>query len=44
MEFTKVEVTSIEEAVKENAEKEIRDLAALQLALIGGGIGDIVWG
>jgi hypothetical protein len=44
MEFTKVEVTLIEQAVKENAEKEIRDLAELQLVLVGGGIGDIVWG
>jgi hypothetical protein len=44
MEFTKVEVTLIEQTVKENAEKEIRDLAELQLVLVGGGIGDIVWG
>jgi hypothetical protein len=44
MEFTKTEVTSIEQTIKENAEKEIRDLTSLQLALIGGGIGDVVWG
>jgi hypothetical protein len=44
MEFNKTEVAVLEDAVSEAVENEIRDLKELQLALIGGGIGDVVWG
>jgi hypothetical protein len=44
MEFNKSEVTVVEQAVKEIAQKEIQQLNDFQLALIGGGIGDVVWG
>jgi hypothetical protein len=42
MEFTKEEVTVIAETVKEITEMEIRDLGDLQLALVGGGIGEVI--
>ena len=42
MEFTKEEVTVIAETVKEISEMEIRDLGDLQLALVGGGIGEVI--
>ena len=44
MEFNSAEVAVVETAVNESSEKVIRDLGELQLALIGGGIGDPVWG
>jgi hypothetical protein len=44
MEFNKVEVAVVESAVIESIEKDIRELGELHLALIGGGIGDPVWG
>ena len=43
MEINKTEITVLEQAVNENSEKEICQLSELQLALIGGGIGDVVW-
>lgn len=43
MEFTQVEVIEIAETFKQIAEKEMRDLTDLQLALVGGGIGDVTW-
>jgi hypothetical protein len=44
MAFNTAEVAVNENAVNEPIQKEIRDLSELQLALIGGGIGDPVWG
>jgi hypothetical protein len=44
VEFNKTEVAVLEDAVNGAVENEIRDLKELQLALIGGGIGDVVWG
>jgi len=43
MELTQLEVIETTEIVKQVAEKEMRDLSDLQLALIGGGIGDVTW-
>jgi hypothetical protein len=42
MEFAKTEMTVIEEAVQEAGRSDIRELNDLQLALVGGGIGDVV--
>ena len=44
MEFNKTEVAILENTVSAAADKEVRDLSELQLALVGGGIGDVVWG
>jgi hypothetical protein len=44
VEFNKAEVAVVESAFIESVEKDIRELGELQLALIGGGIGDPVWG
>ena len=44
MEFTKMEATVVEQVLSEVAESDVRQLSELQLALIGGGIGDVVWG
>ena len=44
MEINKTEAAAVQQTVNEVAEKEIRQLNELQLALIGGGIGDVVWG
>ena len=44
MEFNKIEVAVVESAINESDKKDIRDLNELQLSLIGGGIGDVVWG
>ena len=44
MELTKIEVAAIEKTVTEVAECQIRDLNELQLALVGGGIGDVIFG
>lgn len=44
MEINKAEVRIIEEAIQQNAEKEIKELGDLQLALVGGGMGEHVWG
>jgi hypothetical protein len=42
MEFAKTEIARVEEAVKEAAQHDIRELNDLQLALVGGGIGDVI--
>ena len=42
MEFTQMEITSVERTVNEIVEREIRDLSDLQLTLIGGGIGEVI--
>jgi hypothetical protein len=44
MEFTKIEMTVVEEAVQECISNDIRELNELQLALVGGGIGDVLVG
>ncbi len=42
MELTKIEMTVVEETTQEAARNDIRELAELQLALVGGGIGDVL--
>ena len=42
MEFAKSELNVIEEAIQEAARNDIRELNDLQLALVGGGIGDVI--
>jgi hypothetical protein len=42
MEFTKTESQIIEEAVNETHDASVRDLNDLQLAFVGGGIGDCI--
>ena len=44
MENTKIEIARIEEVVKDVSEQQIRELNELQLALIGGGSGDVFVG
>lgn len=44
MEFTKAEVAKIEKLVEELTGQQIAELNDLQLALIGGGIGEVVVG
>lgn len=44
MECTKVETTIIEEEEVTVERADLLELNQLQLALIGGGIGDVVWG
>ena len=43
MEFAKTEMNVVEEAVQEAARNDIRELNDLQLALVGGGIGDVIF-
>ena len=43
MEFAKTEMTVVEDAVQEAARNELRELNDLQLALVGGGIGDVIF-
>ncbi len=42
MEFSQMEITSVERTVNEMVEREICDLSDLQLAVIGGGIGEVI--
>ncbi len=42
MEFAKTEMNVIEETVQQAASNDIRELSDLQLALVGGGIGDVL--
>ena len=42
MEFAKSEIEVIEATITEHAEAQVRELADLELALVGGGTGDIV--
>ena len=37
-----MEITSVERTVNEIVEREICDLSQLELALIGGGIGEVI--
>ena len=43
MEIMKTEVEAIEQAIVEANTSEVRVLNDLQLALVGGGIGDVVF-
>jgi len=43
MEFSTTEITVVEDAVQEAARNELRKLNDLQLALVGGGIGDVIF-
>jgi hypothetical protein len=43
MEFAKVELTAVEE-VANQTQLEIKELTELQLAMIGGGCGEVVFG
>ena len=42
MEFLKTEIDCVEEANKQSAMLAIKELQDLQLALVGGGMGDVV--
>lgn len=44
MEYNKVEVAVVEEAVAEVLDAQIRDLDELRLAMVGGGAGDATFG
>ena len=44
MDFTKVEVAALEKAVQEVDAQDIVQLQDLQLAMIGGGIGEVIVG
>ena len=44
MKFDSAEVAILESVANGAVEKELVDLSELQLALVGGGIGDPVWG
>ena len=43
MEFSTTEITVAKDAVQEAARNELRELNDLQLALVGGGIGDVIF-
>jgi hypothetical protein len=43
MELTKIEVEIIEKVVTEANQSHVRELNELQLVLVGGGIGDVVF-
>ena len=43
MEFTKVEMKAVEGAVEAKKVDDARELESLELALVGGGIGDVVF-
>jgi len=44
MEFNKVEVALIADATAEGHDQQIQELSDLQLALVGGGAADVVFG
>ena len=44
MELNNTEVKVLEETIKEANEDQMRQLQDLQLALVGGGIADVVFG
>ena len=43
MEFTKVEMKAVEVVVEAKKADDARELESLELALVGGGIGDVVF-
>ena len=44
MEITRIEVGAVEQALVEQGETQLRELVDLELALVGGGQGDINFG
>ena len=42
MEFVKLEIDRVEETSKQSAVLAVKELEELQLALVGGGMGDVV--
>ena len=44
MEITKIEFKAIEKVTEQVNDEAVRELAEIQLALVGGGIGDVVFG
>ena len=44
MEFAKIETEAVEQVVAKQAELQILELAEMELALVGGGCGDIELG
>jgi hypothetical protein len=44
MEMRKVEMSAVEDAVNEVDTQHIQELDAFQLALVGGGIGEVILG
>jgi hypothetical protein len=44
MDINTREVKEVEVAIREAAQSEVRDLADLQLALVGGGIAEVILG
>jgi hypothetical protein len=44
MNYSKNEVAALEESVSAIVETQVRELTELQLAFVGGGIGDVVAG
>jgi hypothetical protein len=43
MENTKIELALVEEAIEKSSAEQLKQLADLQLALVGGGNGDVVF-
>lgn len=43
MEHAKIEIAFVEKTVEEAAREQVRELNDLQLALVGGGGGDVVF-
>jgi hypothetical protein len=43
MEFTHTELAALKEVDLNKEERALRELDALQLALVGGGNGDVAW-
>ena len=42
MEFVKLEIDRVEETAKQSVVLAVKELEELQLALVGGGMGDVV--
>jgi hypothetical protein len=43
MDFNKIEVLEVEKTVTEAADVTLKQLDDLELALVGGGCGDVAW-
>ena len=43
MEMNKVEVAELEQVTKESVQDQVQELAELQLALVGGGLGSVIF-
>lgn len=44
MEYTQVEVVAVSQVMSDQAEADVRELVELELALVGGGQGEIILG